>query len=187
MGWSHLTGALAASVAKLHARAWERVDESEVLLGDVIKVKFVEREKVSWCTGEVWRLHEATAGKPRAATVVYHQDGESEEMDLSGPSSHAWVRLHPALPAPSVLLQATSHAFYVAGLLARSTPINEPTVSRLKPGVPLLVLPDAKVARIFDVDQSHRSGGRATVVTTGWGNERAGDLLLQMDGACVSW
>jgi len=89
------------------------------------------------------------------------------------------VRLREHVKAPSVLQQAGNHAAYYKGLLARSMPVSVPSRPP-KVGMPLLVLPDVRTARLFDTDQYHQSGGCATVVSAGWENEQLGDLVLQL-------
>lgn len=71
-------------------------------------------------------------------------------------------------------------------MLARSKPLSSrgssmiPVDSRA-----LLVLQDAKVARLFETDVMQNSGGLATVFRAGWGEERPGDVLLQVNGSKV--
>ena len=170
-----LAQGLAASTAGLNRDAWERVPAKDVVACDVLKVKFVEGGKAAWVTGEVWAVANTS---DHAVDIIYHTDAYRETISLAGEDSPAWVRLRREVPIPSVLLQAASHSKFYAGLCARSQPITSRVPE--KPSSLLLVIPDAKKARLFDVDQMDGSGGLRTVVTTRWGDEGMGDLLIQM-------
>ena len=136
---------------------------------------------------QVWELVEATSRNPISARVIYHEDGYSEMVDLAGDNSPAYVRLRKGLAKPSVLLQAKDHASYWQGVSARGTAIASRRVrlsssSEVEARKPLLVLADAKQAKLFDTDVMQNSGGSSTVIASSWAGESAGDLLLQMDG-----
>ena len=140
----------------------------------------------------MWDLFEAsppssTTGseKHRRATLIYHSDGYKETVDLSGPNSPEWVSLKKGVPRPSVLLQAKSHAKYYLGLRARSVAITAPIRDPICASPPMLVLPDAKQAKLFDTDVMHNTGGLKTLIKSDWQNEKAGDLLVQMNGSKV--
>ena len=93
---------------------------------------------------------------------------------------------HHVLRCPPHVLQASTHNKYWTGLLARSSSLARTSSLSSSGGpigpikaAPLLVLPDAKQAKLFDSDVMQNSGGLQTVVVSGWGQERPGDLLLQ--------
>ena len=115
------------------------------------------------------------------AFVVYHEDGYSERIDLEGEDAPAYVRLRPRMETPSVLLQAKDHASYWRGLQARSSPPSRRRSSETTSSRPLLILPDAKQAKVFDQDVMVNSGGCSMVIASSWKAERPGDVLLEMD------
>jgi hypothetical protein len=93
---------------------------------------------------------------------------------------------HHVSRCPPHVLQASTHDKYWTGLLARSSSLARTSSLSSSGGpigpikaAPLLVLPDAKQAKLFDSDVMQNSGGLQTVVVSGWGQERPGDLLLQ--------
>ena len=88
------------------------------------------------------------------------------------------------LPFLTCSLQAGKHEAYWKGLLARSSDVVQARTLKVPCylGDALLVVPNAKIARLFETDVMQNAGGCAAVVTSGWGSERPGDLLFAMRG-----
>ena len=151
---------------------------------DILKIRVHTGEKVEYCTCEVWSIKQQTGLEAKLqAMVIYHEDGHHETVDLLGTDSPEYFRLVPSHPRPSILLQAKTHNLFFKGLLARSTPV-QPAPRDADVSISmLLLLPDAKEARLFDSDVMANSGGLATVIRSGWGDERPGDLIFQMNGS----
>ena len=104
------------------------------------------------------------------ATVVYHEDGYCESFQFDGDDCPAWVRLKEGVAKPSLLLQAGSHDKYWASMLARSElPTKRTGEGDLSWGLPMLVLPDAREARLFDSDQMVAAGGLTSIIVNGCG------------------
>ena len=160
---------------------WEKVAADAVALYDILKVKFSRGEGSYWSTCEVWLLKQ----EPQRASVIYHEDGYAEDIELEGDGQHAYVRLKEGVPRPSVLLQAKSHDKYLLGMAARSSPINPASAHTRPTPQPMLVLPDPKVAKVFDAHQTVHAGGCQTVIRPGWRDERPRDLIFLMAGKQV--